>query len=545
VATLALAIVIANFSFIGAFALGEPDEARYAEIPREMIETGDWVTPRLNYVKYFEKPPLLYWLTAATFTVFGQSELVARLWPPLFALAGILVAYGLGCSMYGPWAGYAGAAVLATMPFYYGLGQVLILDMPLAGLMAIALGAFWFAYADARRRARWVLAMYAATALAVLTKGPVAAVLTGGTIALFLMLRRERRALRWVLSPPGLVVFVSLALPWFVVVSWRNPEFVDFFVVKQHLARFLAPDEHHQPLWFFVPIVFGGTLPWAAFILAAPQLVRDVVARVLRGRVHPGTLYCLIWAAVVFVFFSFSASKLATYVLPMFCPLAVLAGRFVQQAVEGNGAIVIRRLCVVLLGVAGAALLAALIAAEVVDAWEMHIILPRASVGAAVVAVGALLALRWLRRADAQASLAILVCTLLAFQMVVISGRDIGREYRPLGRAIRAQAAPQDHVVTYLHYVQGIPFYAQRRTVMVRRWGELEFGRQQGDQRDFFWKTDAELVEAWRSGRRMFLVINRVELEPLLPRLDPAPRQIAGHGKKVVVVNFHVDGAGH
>src|SRR5512143_3575900 len=181
----ALAIPLAYFCTLGAFALAEPDEPRYAEIPREMIESSDWVTPRLNYVKYFEKPPLIYWLTAVNFELFGMSEFVARLWPAIFAMVGIGMTGALGRSMFGPWTGYAAAALLATTPLYFGLSQTLILDMPLTGLMTVALGAFWFAYTGDRWRAPFVWLLYAATALGVLTKGPVAPLLTGAIIVAF------------------------------------------------------------------------------------------------------------------------------------------------------------------------------------------------------------------------------------------------------------------------------------------------------------------------------------------------------------------------
>ena len=187
---------------LGAFALAEPDEARYAEIPREMIESGDWVTPHLNYVKYFEKPPLVYWLTAINFQLFGMSEFVARLWPAIFALLGIGMAYALGRSMFGPWTGYAAAALLAATPLYFGLSQIFILDMPLSGLMTVSARRLLVRLHATPNGARpYVWLLYAATALAVLTKGPVAPLLIGAIIVSFLLLQRNLGALRWLVNP--------------------------------------------------------------------------------------------------------------------------------------------------------------------------------------------------------------------------------------------------------------------------------------------------------------------------------------------------------
>jgi 4-amino-4-deoxy-L-arabinose transferase-like glycosyltransferase len=535
----AVAIPLTYFCMLGSFALSEPDEPRYAEIPREMIESGDWVTPRLNYVKYFEKPPLVYWLTAANFEFFGMSECVARLWPAIFAVVGISVTYALGRSMYGPWTGYAAAAVLAATPLYFGLSQILILDMPLTGLMTVALGAFWFAYTDSRRRSRYVWLLYAAAALAVLTKGPVAPLLIGAVIVAFLLLQGNLRALQWLVSPSGIVLFLLIAAPWFVLVSQRNPEFVDFFVFKQHVARFLTPDEHRQPLWFFVPIIVAGMLPWTAFALFAPRMVARFVARVVTRDVSSATLYCATWSAVIFAFFSLSGSKLATYILPMFCPLAILAARFFHRLIADGRTDVLRRGTVMVLALAVATVLGAVITGEVVDAWQVAVLLPALYGGGVLLGVTAIVALALLRRRGPAACFATLLLGMLGLQVVAITGRGFAAEYRTLGLAVHAQVKADDEIVTYVHYVQAIPFYGHRRTIMVGGRGELDFGSRQENQRAFFWDTDAQLLEAWRSpGRHLFLIINRVELEPLLPQLQPMPRQVAAHGKKVIVVNF-------
>jgi len=536
----AIAVVLTYVGLLGHFPLNEPDEPRYGEIPREMLVLHDWVTPHLNFVKYFEKPPLVYWLNAATFKVFGTSEFAVRLWPALFALLGIGAAFALGRAMFDPWVGYLAAAILATSPFYFGLSQIVILDMPLSILMSVALGAFWFAYAagDRGRRRPWLLLLYAATALAVLTKGPVAVVLEGGVIVGFLVLRGELRALRWAVSPLGIALFMAVAMPWFVLVSRRNPEFVDFFIIKQHVARFLTPDEHQEGVWFFVPVVLFGMLPWTLFVLCAPYRLGRFARDVLYRRVSVGTLYCVVWAGVVFAFFSLSGSKLATYVLPMFCPLAVLAGRFFDRLIRDGDAAVLRRGNRGLLIAAGLVLVAAFVTAQVSDNWRVGVIVPRAYGGAALLATVAAWALRCVRRNALAASLAPLLFGMLVVQLVAISGRQVAAQYRPLGLVVRAHAQPDDLVIDYRHYIQGVTFYGQRRTIMVGGRGELDFGSRQGDQRAFFWDTDEQLLEAWASGRRAFLIINRSELEAIRRQLHPVPRQIAAHGKKVIVVNF-------
>jgi hypothetical protein len=240
----------------------------------------------------------------------------------------------------------------------------------------------------------------------------------------------------------------------------------------------------------------------------------------------------------VFTFFSLSGSKLATYVLPVFCPLAILAARFFEQVLEEKQYRILIRGCVALLIFAVVTALGGAVAGMLLDQPEVAIIIPRAYAAACVIALVASTALILLRRGSHQAGLAVLVLGVLALEVVTISGRGMVADYRDLGVTIREQARPHDLVILYNHYVQGIPFYARRRAIVVGGHGELDFGSRQGDQSAYFWKRDERLLQAWQASRHVFLVINRLELEPLLSRLQPAPRQIAAEGKKVLIVNF-------
>lgn len=522
---------------IGHYPLSDPDEARYAEIPREMNESGDYVTPRLNYFKYFEKPPLLYWLNALAYRLFGFGEFAARLWPVLFALAGIGVAYVLGRSIYDPWVGGVSAALLAASPYYFGLGQFLTLDMPLSGLMNLSLAAFWLAYAKPEQRRAWVVAFYVATGLAVLVKGPVAAVLNGGAMVLFLLLRGEWRALRWALSPPGIVAFLLVTMPWFVLVSVRNPEFVHFFVVKQHLARYLEPREHQQPLWFFVPILLGGMLPWTLLAAFAPGQVWQALRRLFALRVSAGTLYLVVWCVVVFGFFSASGSKLGTYIIPMICPAAILLARFARALLDAGRVDVVRRMVVSVLVFAGIALASGLVADEFLDDWRSEMVLTALRRSTPLILLTAIASLAMLRR-SAAASLAMLLLGMLVFQPMTLTGRALANSYPLIGRVIKEQSSAGDLIVGYRHYAHSITLYAERRVIQVLADGELDFGRRLPEGQPYFWPTNDDLVRAWGSGRRIFLNINRYELEDLAPLLNPPPREIATEKRKALVVNF-------
>ncbi len=533
----ALAIVVIYLGTIGSYPFADPDEPRYAEIPREMLELGDWITPHLNYVKYFEKPPLVYWLTALSFKVFGIHEWTARVWPAVFGLVGIVMAFVLGRAMFDVWTGCAAAALLAAAPFYFGLSQIVILDAPVSGLITVMLGCVWLAYSGEHRRLFTVLA-YAAMGLAVLTKGPMALLLPGAIVVVFLVLQRNLGALRWLCSPLGMLVLVAIALPWFLVVSVRNPEFVSFFIVKQHFDRFFRPDEHQQPLWFFVPIVLGGWLPWSAFVFLAPRAIARFLRQAMRLRLPPAVLYCVIWSAVIFGFFSLSGSKLGTYVLPMFCPMAILLACFFRSVIDRNDTPVLVRGCIAVLVLGVSAVVAAAVAPFVVSDAQVGQVVPSIFAAGAVLVLTATGALVAIRRRNLQVAFATLLMGVLAFQGVAFTARRVATQYRTLGMTIRRLAQPQDQVVSYRQYVIGVNFYAQHRVILTGGRGELSFGSLQGDHHEFFWDGDDPLVQAWSAPRHMFLVINRADLEVLKGRLRPAPREVAAQNKKVVVVNF-------
>ena len=295
------------FGTLGLRPLYKADESRYGEISREMLASGDWVTPRLNGFRYFEKPPLQYWTTAALFSVFGEKDWVARLWTALVGFAGVLLVLYAGNRLWGPPAGAYAAAALAGSPLYVILGQVNTLDMTVSFFLAAALVAFL----GGRMFVFW-----AACAAAMLSKGLIGIVLPVAALFFYMLLKRDWGLVRRVRPVAGGALFLVLAAPWFVVVSARNPEFFHFFFIQEHFERFTT-EMHHRvhPFWFFVPILAGGLGPWLLPFL-----------RSLKPR-DDATLLLVVWTAVVFFFFSASDSKLPPYVLPILPAAALLVGR--------------------------------------------------------------------------------------------------------------------------------------------------------------------------------------------------------------------------
>src|SRR5438132_1472679 len=325
---LLLVLTLVWFSNLDYRRLVHPDEGRYAEIPREMVVTGDWVTPRLDGVKYFEKPALQYWLTAAGYEAFGVRHWTARLWPALSGYLGVLFIGYLGFRLGGSALGLYSAAVLGGSLWYALNAHVLTLDAGLTLWMSVGLGSLFVAQrtgATALERRAWMWAAWAALALATLSKGLIGIVLPGASLVAYSLITRDWALWRRLHLVSGLILFFALAAPWFIVVSARNPEFFDFFFIHEHFTRFLTSEHRREGAWwYFVPIFIVGILPWlTVFAWTARRMWREAPDA---ANGFNWQRFALAWSAVIFLFFSASGSKLPSYILPIFPALALAIG---------------------------------------------------------------------------------------------------------------------------------------------------------------------------------------------------------------------------
>ena len=310
-----------------------PDEGRYAEIPREMVSSGDWITPRLNGLKYFEKPVLQYWITAVSYLALGEEEFVARLWPALAGFLTLLLVYRMGRRMAGVRAGVLAAAVLATTFQFFVFSQIVTLDMGLSFFLTLALYGF-LASQDMRaapsRQRNSAILMWAAMALAVLSKGLVGVVLPALVLATYVVVERDWKLLGRLQWGIGVAVFLSIALPWFIWVQVRNPEFFQFFFVREHFGRY-ALDEHRRAgVWYyFLATLLIGSLPWS-FMYFRAMFTSWRPSPINHFAINPLRLLTL-WVIAIVVFYSLSRSKLPGYILPVYPALAVLLGCYAQR----------------------------------------------------------------------------------------------------------------------------------------------------------------------------------------------------------------------
>jgi 4-amino-4-deoxy-L-arabinose transferase-like glycosyltransferase len=474
-AALALAIAIDNLGR----TLANPDEGRYSEISREMAATGDWVTPRLNGIKYFEKPPLQYWASAIVFKLFGANEYTARLYVWLCALATLAAVGYTGWRLGSREAGMAAMLALVSSPFFMALGGIVTLDMGLTLWTTVTVCAFLLAEnAAARPRERrcWMIAAWAAIALAVMSKGLVGIVFAGAAVFFHILVHRDFGVLRRMEWVPGLALFLAIAAPWFVLVSRANPEFAHFFFVHEHFQRFLTTAHRRtEPWWYFLPIMAIGFLPW---MFALPAAIRHAWKSEAGAHAQPLRV-AILWSAFVVLFFSASGSKLPAYVLPAFPILALVLGRYLAQGAP-------RRLALwtgLALPVAVLLIVAAYRApAGARDAWN------RAMYEAAqpwMYAAGAILVValaaatfalrrgrRWLAVVTiAVASVLMIDCLEDAYEEFSPrqSGHEVAQKMLPL-------MGPDTRVYSVKIYDQTVPFYLGRTVKLVDYGDEFETG---------------------------------------------------------------------
>jgi 4-amino-4-deoxy-L-arabinose transferase-like glycosyltransferase len=321
------------FAALDTRVLEHPDEGRYAEIAREMAVTGDWLTPRLNGLKYFEKPPLQYWFTAAAYRLLETDEWTTRLAP---AAGGFMTIIAVGVTLGAlatPLAGALASLVMASFVMSIGMSHFASLDAFFTGWLTLAMCAFLRAQQASLRPSssrNFMLLTYAALAAATLTKGPVALVIAGGTLFWYSLATRDFGPWRRLHLAPGLALYFVLTAPWFVLVSRANPEFAEFFFIHEHVERFLTTEHNRSgPIWYFVPIFGFGVMPWL-FVWAA-TFVRSWRDSTRDANGFDWGRFCMIWALVVFVFFSLSGSKLPSYILPEFPAIAMLLGRELER----------------------------------------------------------------------------------------------------------------------------------------------------------------------------------------------------------------------
>lgn len=514
---IAALILIIYFVPLGSHGLLEPDEGRYSEIPREMVETGDFVTPRLNYVKYFEKPVLFYWMNAASLMAFGENEFAARFPTALCAVLGALITALLSASIFNKRTGAIAGAVTALSLLYFAMGTITLTDMPLSLFITAALAAFYIGHIKNDRR--WLLIFYASVALGLLTKGLVAIVLPGGVIFWYIVFTKKWHLIKGTFYLPGVTLFLVISVPWFYMVSRENPDFLHFFFVREHFLRYATKlHDRYEPFWYFIPFIPIGLIPWTGFLFSL--FSKESVLRSPADKdMKDANIFLLTWFTVIFIFFSISSSKLIPYIIPCFAPLAILIAsdieRMVQRGKWHGKALVFTLVFGLLLSTF--LVTYAFIGGEI----DPSKAIPLALTLSAGLLAGPLFAL-FITKKDKRGAYekAVIVLSLSAVVYIAahygvydIMGKT--RSTKDISQVIMKEKTPDETIAVYGEILQGMPFYTKQRVMLIDYLGELEFGSEKPEGKGWF-PTSGDFLPEWKSRDREFvLVIEKKRLDSL------------------------------
>ncbi|MDB6080495.1 MAG: glycosyl transferase [Akkermansiaceae bacterium] len=529
--------------FFNLRPLMNPDEGRYAEIPREMALSGDFITPRLNGMKYFEKPPLLYWLSALTFKVTGVNEFSARLWNGLFAVLGILLVYWAGRSLYGRAAGVWASIVLGTCILYYSFSQIVLLDMAVAVTISGALFSFILAAPLAKGRKRFwlMMACYVFMALATLTKGLIGFVLPGAVIFLWALLLKQWRQLLPLYLIPGGLLFLAIAAPWHVMAARANGDFLWFYFVHEHFLRFTTRIHgRYEPWWFLMPFLIGGLFPWIFFAWSG---VKGALSGGWKARQENSAAWFLvIWVVFITAFFSKSQSKLIPYILPVFPAAAILLGRHLAKLWSERSLGQFRRAAIGFAGVAVILTLGFLFLPGIKGHAEFEVPLPLLK--AAIVsglAAGIIVTIIGIFTKAARMTLSGIAGTGIA---LVIGLNMIGSVFdsgstKSLALKIKPHLRQDDSVYCLRLYAQDLPVYLNRLVTVVGYQGEMQFGIESEPKvaEGRFISQEAFAGE-WNKPGTRYAILRKSEFEMWFPAGTPC-QELDGSGKLLLVVNRH------
>jgi 4-amino-4-deoxy-L-arabinose transferase-like glycosyltransferase len=468
----------------------EPDEARYSDIPSLMNRSGDYVTPHLDHVVYLEKPPLCYWVTALLFKIFGENEFSSRLFSALCAWGCILLVYRIGRFFHDEKTGLYSAGVLSTFLYFSILGKINILDIPLTFFVSLATWAGYRYFAGDCERKGWLYLLYVSSGLAFLTKGLIGIVFPFAITIVWLLISMRWRDVLKLISPVGIILFLLISCPWIILIQRANKDFLWFFFIQEHFLRYATRESHRgHGIFFFVPVVILGTLPWSAFLW---KVLREGAEQRISFFKTTERHFLLVWIFFIFVFFSISKSKLVPYVAPMFLPIAIFFGNLFRSYEDSNISLkegMRRRLLYNLPIILQPLIFAALIILPLLiknakldkylenyhlEKWWWLLMLP-ILFQVMMTFLPALVRQRWRRGW-------FLTMTVLSALFLISMHFPIARfvtPYRsayPLSKAIHEFLPPNQELFQYRMSLYGIDFYNKIRTPRVDACGELEYG---------------------------------------------------------------------
>lgn len=518
-----LALALAPYFLrLGASSLWDANEAFYAEAPREMIASGDFVNPAFNFRPRLNKPPLSYWVVVPFYKLLGESEAAERLAIALGAMIMIATAYGLGRAMLSTEAGLLAALCLAIAPRFLMFSRRIMIDVYVSMFMALALLLFVLAEKRPEKRRLYLTLMYASAGLGVLTKGPVAVFLPAVVLVVYLIIRRQLHRLRELMLPAGLLIVALIVLPWYLAIyaqhGWTH---IESFILRDNLSRFAEQAwGPRRGFFFYFPVVLGDLFPWALFLL---PLIWFAIRKLWSARAEPAaedaaresglSLLLVVWVVVVIAFFSFSKSKEDLYILPAYPAIAAIIGaglaRFFESKESARQGVMRWMLFLLALITAAAGALILYLFAGEAQPYKLAgagLIGAFAIVGGLAGASAALV--NKTRTALLTTAVTMIACNWI-FVLATLPDFERYKPVRSLCEVVASEASPGAMVGYYRTAYPSMVFYLRRPV--------------------FEYYDPDEIEAAFSSGKEVFCVLTESDFQQLRARLPAETRVLASH----------------
>ena len=513
------------------------DEGRYAEIAREMLVTGDWVTPRYNGYKYFEKPPLQIWATASAFNIFGVGDWQARLWTALTGFLTIVFIGFTGARIYSSRAGWLAAVALASSPMWVIGGHINSLDMGLSAFLVAALCSLLLAQTSSNKThsRNWMWACWAFMALATLSKGIIGVAIPGMVFAVYSITAWDWKIWKRLHIISGSILFLAITAPWFVLIAQRNPEFLEFFFIHEHLQRFTQTAHSRTgPIYFFLPLLLLGFLPWIAQVPGAiAQTWRE------RNREFSSGWLLTCWFVVILGFFSISQSKLPGYIIPLFPALALIVGSQLDRNLGSSNSLSLpwqlQTGFFVILGGIGFFFLGEVSKQSRPDEIESYAQYTYWIIAALIALIScSLLALMQSKR-NGLSSITSFAGGLFLCALIAGTGHEtLGRAVSgiDLVKQVKADIPQKTNFYSVRILDHTVPFYLGKTMIMVEFPDELEFGVKQ--EPELWLPTLDAFIERWKEDQTAYALMVP-EQYVTLQKLNVPMQEVGRDSRRVIV----------
>lgn len=545
---LAFLCCVIIFSFmLGARPLNSPDETRYSSVSLAMVQHHDYITPKVNGIKFLDKPVLYYWTQAASIHLFGVHNWSLRLVSMLFACLGCLAIFLFACQLYDKPTAWLTLLMLITAPLYFISAHYVNMDMAIAVFITLCLSCFYQAVITASpyHRKLFLYGCYIFAGLGFLTKGLIGFVLPGLVILIWIIWQREWSVFKWIFSPVGFILFLLIVLPWLLAVQHVNPDFFHYFFIYEQFDRFSQSGFNNvMPWWFYLASIAGTFFPWSMLII--PSLIYFFKHRASIDFKHEKFL--IVWILTILLFFSIPQSKIITYILPVFPPLALLFTRFTLLMSNAKKYRVVfstvNMLSFLLITVGF------IIALNWYDIFKTFIVAKIYLYDAiGLFAMGSCLSYAFYRSRNWLGQIILTGLTMaLMLWLVLIAGAWPKLSIAPIGEKLQAIAKPTDKIASFGMYPYALSFYIKNPIVVVTNWNEKTI-EDKDNWKGHFWYgstpaqkknlllTKNEFWQLWASPQPVFVVMRLGEYKQLEKTQNNLQHVVEKTSNEVLVEN--------